>query len=170
MEFITKDLIIVYFVGSIISILASMIYVAIIYRYSGKMMPNLISRLIVSGLFSWISAIITIALCTEIIARNINIKRYKYNSKYLDTSLLVKLRKEAQSVYEIHKLENGNFMIIGDNSTKYWNSEPMSSILDAKREYTRIVMRHMEILVSNLRSGYRTIKYSPWDKVTKIIK
>jgi hypothetical protein len=167
MEFI-EDLITVYLFGSIISILMSMIYTACFYRCSGEKKSDLISRFITAGILSWVSAIITMIVCVEIATRNIDIERHKYNSKYLDTRLLVKLRKEAQSAYEIHKLKDGGFMVIGDKSTKYWNSELMFSMSEAKHEYTRVVIQRMKVLVSCLRHDYRVIEYSPWDKVTKL--
>lgn len=168
MEFITENLFTVYLLGSAVSFILSIIYLAIVYSHNGKIETNIISYLIVAALGSWISAIITIMVCVEVITRSINIEYYEYDSKYLDTSLLVKLREEAQSTYKIHKLKSGAFMVIGDKSTKYWNSEPMFSISDAKREYTRVVIQRMKALVLNLRRESRIIEYSPWDKVTKL--
>lgn len=169
MEFITKDLFTVYLLGSGVSFILGILYLAIIYSRNGKIKANFTSYLIVAALGSWMSAIITMMVCIEIVTRDIDIECYEYDNKYLDTSLLVKLREEAQSAYEIHKLENGAFMIIGNRSTKYWNSEPIYSMSSAKQEYTRVVRQRMKILVSNLRREHRVIiEYSPWDKVTKL--
>lgn len=167
MEF-TTDLFTVYLLGVGVSFILGILYLAIIYSRNGKIKANFTSFLIVAALGSWISAIITMMVCIEIVTRDIDIECYEYDSKYLDTSLLVKLREEAQSAYEIHKLKNGAFMVIGDKSTKYWNSEPTFSMSKAKQEYTKVVRQRMKVLVSHLRREYRVIEYSPWDKVTKL--